>query len=146
MYIVWLIVGIMFGGMAGIFAMWLMVAGAKCDRAVARAKREMERNGYGKRKVIRFVDHFNNSLFCIQDGDPIQMINQKGERQFCICHYLDDTFTERMVSSSSSTAPVCSMEPWLRAWEATDICSAPAETCSALETICPTVELSLWNI
>ena len=91
MYIVWLIVGIMFGGMAGIFAMCLMVAGAKCDRAVARAKREMERNGYGRRKVIRFVDHFNNSLFCIQDGDPIQMINQRGERQFSICHYLDDT-------------------------------------------------------
>ena len=71
--------------------MCLVVAGAKCDRAMARARREMERNGYGKRKVIRFVDHFNNSLFCIQDGDPIQMINQKGERQFCICHYLDDT-------------------------------------------------------
>ncbi len=91
MFIVWLIVGIMFGGMAGIFAMCLVVAGAKCDRAMARAKREMERNGYGKRKAIRFVDHFNNSLFSIQDGEPIQMINQKGERQFSICHYLDDT-------------------------------------------------------
>ena len=91
MFIIWLIVGILFGGMAGILAMCLVVAGAKCDRAMARARREMERNGYGKRKVISFVDHFNNSLFCIQDGDPIQMINQKGERQFCICHYLDDT-------------------------------------------------------
>ena len=91
MFIIWLIVGILFGGMAGILGMCLGVAGAKCDRAMARARREMERNGYGKRKVIRFVDHFNNSLFCIQDGDPIQMINQKGERQFCICHYLDDT-------------------------------------------------------
>lgn len=91
MFIVWLIVGILFGGMAGILAMCLLAAGAKCNRAMARAKREMERNGYGKRKVIRFVDHFNNSLFCIQDGDPIQMINQRGERQFSICHYLDDT-------------------------------------------------------
>ena len=91
MYIIWLIVGILFGGMAGILAMCLLAAGAKCNRAMARAKREMERNGYGRRKVIRFVDHFNNSLFCIQDGDPIQMINQRGERQFSICHYLDDT-------------------------------------------------------
>ena len=91
MFIVWLLVGIMFGGMAGIFAMCLMVAGAKCDRAMARARKEMERNGYGRRKVIRFVDQFNNSLFSILDGDPIQTINQKGERQFCVCHYLDDT-------------------------------------------------------
>lgn len=77
MFIVWLLVGIMFGGMAGIFAMCLVVAGAKCDRAMARARKEMERNGYVRRKVIRFVDQFNNSLFSILDGDPIQTINQR---------------------------------------------------------------------
>ena len=51
-----------------------------------------------------------------------------------------------MVCSSSSTAVVCSMEPWLRAWEAVDICSAPPETCSALATIWPMVLLSFWRM
>ena len=39
---------------------------------------------------IRFVDRFNHSLFYIEDGDPIQLFTNKGERKFCICHYLDD--------------------------------------------------------
>ena len=56
------------------------------------------------------------------------------------------TVTELIVSSNSSTAPLCSIEPWLSAWAALDICSAPPETYSALVTIWPIVVLSFWRI
>ena len=40
MFIVWLIVGILFGGMAGILAMCLLAAGAKCNKIGRASCRE----------------------------------------------------------------------------------------------------------
>ena len=91
-YMGWLLSGIMFGGVVGVFMTCIVIAGGRGDEVMERARMESEwkKRDTGSKKVIRFVDRFNHSLFYIEDGDPIQLITSKGERKICICHYLDD--------------------------------------------------------
>ena len=88
----WLLSGIMFGGVIGVFMTCIVIVGGRGDQMMERARMESEwkKRDSGGKKVIRFVDRFNHSLFYIEDGDPIQLFTNKGERKFCICHYLDD--------------------------------------------------------
>ncbi len=88
----WLLSGIMFGGVIGVFMTCIIIAGGRGGQMMERARIEAEwkKQDAANKKVIRFVDRFNHSLFYIEDGDPIQLITSKGERKFCICHYLDE--------------------------------------------------------
>lgn len=62
------------GGMAGFLLMYMKAREKRTQRC---------------RKRIRFVDICNHELFCIEDGESIELLAGNGDSQVCLCHYLD---------------------------------------------------------
>ncbi len=52
-----------------------------------------ERSKQRYRKRIQFVDIFNHELFCIEDGEGVELLAGNGDSQVCLCHYLDSHHT-----------------------------------------------------
>lgn len=94
MFIAGLITGVAFGGMASLFLVCVVTAGSRADQRMADWKREKEdTKEAGSRRVIRFVDILNEELFCIDDGECIELFARNGESRVCLCRYLDRRHT-----------------------------------------------------
>lgn len=102
MFIVGLLTGMVLGGMAVLFLLCMIVAESRADHRMEQAGSEtgesdgLERSGTAedrRRKEngrrIQFVDIHNQNLFCIKDGEGIELFYENGDRQTCLCHYLD---------------------------------------------------------
>ncbi len=93
MFIKCFIAGMLLGGAGGIFTMCLLIVSCPDSTALDGTGREKGSGmqGSGRDQRIRFVDIHNHVLFEVMDGELIQLITRKGDRHFCICHYLDET-------------------------------------------------------
>ncbi len=103
MFVVGLLTGMILGGMASLFLLCLILVGSRADHRMEQAgietgepEKRMEQSGIAKdyrRKEggrrIQFVDIHNQDLFCIEDGEGIELFYENGDRQTCLCHYLD---------------------------------------------------------
>lgn len=85
MFIAGFVIGMVLGGLAGVFTICMVIAGKRADE-----QREYLLSGKGQsRKKIRFVDGNAQEFFSILDGEYIQMTAGDGERQISRCHYED---------------------------------------------------------
>lgn len=91
MFIKYFIIGMLLGGAVGIFTIGLFIVSCPGSAAFDEMEKGPRRQGTGKDRRIRFVDIHNHVLFEVMDGELIQLITRKGDRHFCICHYLDET-------------------------------------------------------
>ena len=78
-------VGCVFGGTVGVIFTALAVAGKREDEQMAAL---FEKERY-KRKIC-FLDKNANRLFSIPDGGYLELAAGNGEKQICICNYVDD--------------------------------------------------------
>jgi hypothetical protein len=102
MFGVGLLTGMVLGGIASLFLLCMVIAGSRADHRMEQARSEtgepdgIERSGTaedsrGKEegRRIQFVDIYNQNLFCIEDREGIELFYENGDRQTCLCHYLD---------------------------------------------------------
>lgn len=102
MFVMGLLTGMVLGGMASLFLLCIVLAGSRADRRMEQAGSKTEESermeqsriaeDYGKKKDhrrIQFVDVHSQNLFCIEDGEGIELFYENGDRQTCLCHYLD---------------------------------------------------------
>ena len=87
------ITGALLGGTMVLLLLCIAIAGGREDRKERRrpkSKSEKVLPDTGKdQKQISFVDTNNQELFWIEDGGCIELFNENGDRQTCLCHYLD---------------------------------------------------------
>ena len=82
------ILGTMTGGVMGIFAMCLFIAGKREDEALERCR--MKRKEIIDHGVcICFVNSQGEELFRLADGESLVQNAPNGERNVSTCHYLD---------------------------------------------------------
>lgn len=91
MLIVGLITGMIAGGMVSSVLICAVIAGSRAERSMEYEDME---TGYSagageNRKSIRFVDIFDHELFCIEDGECIELFAGNGEQKTCLCRYQD---------------------------------------------------------
>ena len=82
------ILGTMTGGVMGIFAMCLFIAGKREDEALERCRmkpKEIIDHGV----CICFVNSQGQELFRLSDGESLVQNAPNGERNVSTCHYLD---------------------------------------------------------
>lgn len=93
MFIMGVITGALLGGTVVLLLLCIVMDGGRADRKERRRpKRKLEKvlPDTGKnQKQISFVDTDNHELFWIEDGDCIELFSENGDRQTCLCHYLD---------------------------------------------------------
>ncbi len=93
MFIMGVITGALLGGTMVLLLLCIAIAGGREDRKERRrpkSKSEKVLPDTGKdQKQISFVDTNNQELFWIEDGGCIELFNENGDRQTCLCHYLD---------------------------------------------------------
>lgn len=102
MFIVGLLTGMVLGGMVSLFLLCMVIAGSSADHRMEQAGSETgepdgieqsgtaeDRRGKEDGRRIQFVDIRNQNLFCIEDGEGIELFYENGDRQTCLCHYLD---------------------------------------------------------
>ena len=92
MFIMGVITGALLGGTVVLLLLCIVMAGDKADREMEyqNLKSEKVLPDTGKdQKQIPFVDIDNQELFWIEDGDCIELFSENGDRQTCLCHYLD---------------------------------------------------------
>lgn len=92
MFVMGVITGALFGGTVVLLLLCIVMAGDKADREMEyqNLKSEKVLPDTGKdQKQISFVDTDNQELFWIEDGDCIELFSENGDRQTCLCHYLD---------------------------------------------------------
>lgn len=92
MFVMGVITGALFGGTVVLLLLCIVMAGDKADREMEyqNLKSEKVLPDTGKdQKQIPFVDIDNQELFWIEDGDCIELFSENGDRQTCLCHYLD---------------------------------------------------------
>ena len=102
MFMMGFAIGTVLGGMVSFLLVCMVIAGGRADRRMGywssergcqMAKTglsEMELLETGKNhKQIGFVDIQNQELFWIKDGESIELFSENGDRQTCLCHYLD---------------------------------------------------------
>ena len=82
------ILGTMTGGVMGVFAMCLFIAGKREDEALERCR--MKRKEIIDHGVcICFVNSQGEELFRLADGESLVQNALNGERNISTCHYLD---------------------------------------------------------
>ena len=82
------ILGTMTGGVMGVFAMCLFIAGKREDEALERCR--MKRKEIIDHGVcICFVNSQGEELFRLADGESLVQNAPNGERNVSTCHYLD---------------------------------------------------------
>lgn len=91
MFIVGLITGMAAGGMVSVVLICAVTAGS---RAECSMKYEDMETGYSagageNRNSIRFVDISGHELFCVEDGECIELFAGSGEQKTCLCRYRD---------------------------------------------------------
>lgn len=82
------ILGTMTGGVMGVFAMCLFIAGKREDEALERCRmkpKEIIDHGV----CICFVNSQGEELFRLADGESLVQNAPNGERNVSTCHYLD---------------------------------------------------------
>lgn len=102
MFIVGLLTGMVLGGMVSLFLLCMVIAGSRADHRMEQARSETgepdgieqsgtaeDRRGKEDGRRIQFVDIRNQNLFSIKDGEGIELFYENGDRQTCLCHYLD---------------------------------------------------------
>lgn len=102
MFIVRLLTGMVLGGMVSLFLLCMVIAGSSADHRMEQARNEtgepdgIEQSGTAEDRKekedgrrIQFVDIYNQNLFYIEDGEGIELFYENGDRQTCLCHYLD---------------------------------------------------------
>lgn len=97
MFIVGLITGMIAGGMVSSVLICAVIAGSRAERSMEYEDME---TGYRReysgeagegenRNYIRFVDIFDHELFCIEDGECIELFAGDGEQKTYLCRYQD---------------------------------------------------------
>lgn len=91
MFIVGLITGMVTGGMVSAVLICAVIAGSRAERSMEYEDME---TGYSAdvrkdRNSIRFVDISGHELFCIEDGECIELFAGNGEQKTCLCRYQD---------------------------------------------------------
>ena len=82
------ILGTMTGGVMGVFAMCLFIAGKREDEALERCRtKRKEIIDHGV--CIRFVDSTGQELFRLSDGESLVQNAPNGERNVSTCRYID---------------------------------------------------------
>lgn len=92
MFIIGLITGMIAGGMVSAVLICAVTAGDRADYGMGYGG--MERGGRPEdagedRRYIRFVDIFDHELFCIEDGECIELFAGDGRQKTCLCRYQD---------------------------------------------------------
>lgn len=82
------VLGTMTGGVMGVFAMCLFIAGKHEDEALERCRtKRKEIIDHGV--CIRFVDSTGQELFRLSDGESLVQNAPNGERNVSTCRYID---------------------------------------------------------
>lgn len=107
MFIMGVIIGTLFGGALMFLPFCIIVAGGRTDweteywnlkEGDTKAEKRLLQKVSSKKEIpeteknqeqILFVDTDNQELFWIEDGDCIELFSENGDRQTCLCHYLD---------------------------------------------------------
>lgn len=91
MFIVGLITGMIAGGMVSAVLICAVIAGSRAERSMEYEDMETGYSaGNGESgNSIRFVDIFDHELFCIEDGECIELFAGNGEQKTCLCRYHD---------------------------------------------------------
>ena len=83
-----MIFGGVLGGTFGVVFTALLVAGKREDEQLAAMLEKHSEQG----KRICFLDADAEFLFSIPDGDSIELSAGDGQRQSCLCEYVDATY------------------------------------------------------
>lgn len=91
MFIVGLITGMIAGGMVSAVLICAVIAESRAERSMEYEDMETGYSaGNGESgNSIRFVDIFDHELFCIEDGECIELFAGDGEQKTCLCRYQD---------------------------------------------------------
>lgn len=96
MFIAGLITGMMAGGIVSLVIICAAIAGGREDMSMGFSDMEAEYGmaetghaGEKDGKHIRFVDISGHELFCIEDGECIELFAGNGEQKTCLCRYQD---------------------------------------------------------
>lgn len=107
MFIMGVIIGALFGGTLVLLLLCIVIVGGRADREMeywsikqgvtmaektllqkVSSKKEVPETGKDQKQIL-FVDTDNQELFWIEDGESIELFSENGDRQTCLCHYLD---------------------------------------------------------
>lgn len=137
MFIMGVIIGALFGGTLVLLLFCMVIAGGRADREMeswslkegftmaeadktvlkqASAEKGMSEKQSGKmmpetgKDQISFVDTNNQELFWIEDGESIELFSENGDRQTCLCHYLD----RRHVSIDGKRWEMLTFARWMK--------------------------------
>ncbi len=91
MFIAGLITGMVAGGMVSTVLICAVTVGGRAERSMEYEDMEAGYSaGAGEdRNPIRFVDISGHELFCIEDGECIELFAGNGEQKTCLCRYQD---------------------------------------------------------
>lgn len=118
------ILGTMTGGVMGVFAMCLFIAGKREDEALERCRmkpKEIIDHGV----CICFVNSQGEELFRLADGESLVQNAPNGERNVSTCHYLD-------ADSAMIDGKKWNLLEFAKEMEKRGIMFAPMELCQVL--------------
>lgn len=84
------IVGMVIGGIAGMFVMCLAVKSKESDVCMEQIWDNRKTEQVQEEACIRFTDVEGQLLFLIPDGGKLQLLHGTGESMVRVCKYLDD--------------------------------------------------------
>ena len=116
MFIMGLVTGAVLGETMRFLLLCVAIAGdrteGKAEYQIPGNRRGMtvpEPSGKGQRR-IQFVDSDNRESLWIEDGEKIELFTGNGERQTCLCRYLD----KRHVSINGTWWEMLAFARWMR--------------------------------